>query len=93
MKKMFFGCKKLKSIKGLNNIATIKPSNLNGMFIECKELEYLDLSKFDTSNTVDISEMFDGCISLKEIKGINNFVTSNTNSLKYMFQECNNLEY
>ena len=47
---MFCGCNKLKEIKGLKNFNTIKVINMNAMLQDCKELEYLDLSNFNTSN-------------------------------------------
>ena len=34
------------------------------MFQECKELEYLDLSNFNTSNAIDMSYMFNACYKL-----------------------------
>ena len=37
--------------------------------------------------------MFDECIKLKEIKGINKFNTINVTSMYSMFQDCNQLEY
>ena len=43
------------------------------MFQECRVLENLDLSNFDTSNVTDMGWMFFGCNKLKEIKGIKNF--------------------
>ena len=47
------------------------------MFSGCNELEYLDLSDFNTSKVTDMRCMFYNCNKLKEIKGINNFNTSN----------------
>jgi len=46
---MFINCSSLKQIEFIsfeNNQAT----NMTGMFQECKELEYLDLSNFNTIN-------------------------------------------
>ena len=37
------------------------------------ELEYLDISNFNTSNVTDMDYMFGGCLKLEEIKGINKF--------------------
>ena len=37
--------------------------------------------------------MFNGCIKLKEIKGINNFNTGNVTNMEKMFGECNELLY
>ena len=63
------------------------------MFGDCKDLEYLDLSNFNTSNVTNMQFMFDGCNKLKQIKGINNFNTINVTKMTGMFQECNELEY
>ena len=63
------------------------------MFQLCGELEYIDLSNFDTSKVTDMSYMFNECLKLKEIKGINNFNTINVTNMKTMFQYCNELEY
>ena len=46
---MFNECNKLKEIKGLNNLNTSNVTTMRGMFQLCNELEYLDLSNFDTS--------------------------------------------
>ena len=40
---------KLKEIKGINNFNTSQVTNMKSMFNQCNELEYLDLSNFDTS--------------------------------------------
>ena len=51
---MFNQCHKLKEIKGINNFNTIKVKNINSMFQRCNELEYLDLSNFNTFNVTDM---------------------------------------
>ena len=38
---------------------------MSGMFQECYELEYLDLSNFDTSNVTDMANMFFSCNKFK----------------------------
>ena len=58
---MFNECQKLKEIKGINNFNTIKVTKMNGMFQLCSELEYLDLSKFNTSNVIDIAGILNQC--------------------------------
>ena len=63
------------------------------MFQECNELEYLDLSNFNTINVTDMSYLFNKCHKLKKIKGINNFNTINVTDMSGMFQACNELEY
>jgi len=64
-----------------------------GIFAECKELEYLDLSNFDTSKVNNIGLMFYNCYKLKEIKGINKFNTNQITNMNGMFAECKELEY
>ena len=68
MKWMFLQCSSLKEIKGINKLITNKVIDMNGMFQSCNELEYLDLSNFNTSNVNDMSGMFHECYKLKEIK-------------------------
>ena len=66
---------------------------MSGMFQKCKELEYLDLSNFTTSNVTKMNHMFNECYKLKEIKGINKFITNKVIDMKGMFSECKELEY
>ena len=49
MKKMFNKCYKLKKIKGINDFYISNDTNITEMFQECDELEYLNLSKFNSS--------------------------------------------
>ena len=63
------------------------------MFSGCNELEFLDLSEFNTANVTDMEGMFNKCNKLKEIKGISNFNTSKVTKMNSMFKLCNALEY
>ena len=56
---MFNECKKLKEIKGIDKFITKNVKNMKLMFQNCKELEYLDLSSFDTSNVEKMEGMLD----------------------------------
>ena len=89
---MFTGCNSLKEIKGINKLITDKVIEMEGMFNYCKELEYLDLSDFDTSNATSMKNMFSKCYKLKEIKGINKFITKKVNDLSSMFNQCRTIE-
>ena len=62
------------------------------MFQECRVLEYLDLTNFDTPNVKDMEGMFSQCYKLKEIKGINNFNLSKVTIKNEMFSECYQLK-
>ena len=63
-----------------------------GLFQSCAELNYLDLSNFDTSSVYNMKQMFNGCKLLKKIKGINLFKTNKVTSMNEMFQLCTELE-
>jgi len=93
MKGMFNHCHKLKEIKGINKFITNKVTTMNSMFQQCIELEYLDLSNFNTANVTDMKMMFNECHKLKEIIGINKFITNKVTTMSGMFQQCNGLEY
>ena len=92
MEDMFCKCNILKQIKEINNFKTFNVTTMKGIFQECKELEYLDLSNFDISNVKDMREMFKMCHNLREIKGINKFNMANNAQKEETFAECNKLE-
>ena len=94
MKNMFCNCN-FKSITFFNYIFGKKISvadNMFGMFYGCKELEYVDLSIFETSKVIYMNYMFFQCNKLKEIKGLNKFNTKQVINTGHMFYECNNLQ-
>ena len=81
---MFYKCHSLKEIKGINNFKTYNVTDMNSMFGECTVLEYLDLSNFNTINAIYTELIFDKCVSLKQIKGNNNF-KQNPDEIKIKF--------
>ena len=90
---LFNNCHNLKEIKGLNNFITTGVTDFQSMFKSCFQLEYIDLSSFDSSNAVNMDYIFDDCHKLKGIKGLNKLNTSNLTSLEGMFQLCFGLKY
>ena len=82
---MFCDCNKLKEIKGMNKFITNNVKDMTSMFQSCKELCSLDLSNFDTSNVINICEMFYECNKLKKIKGIEALKTKNVKKWKIYF--------
>jgi len=68
MNEMFEGYFKLKEIKGINKFNINKIENIQAIFENCKKLEYLDLSNFNTSNVIDVSFMFNECNNYKKLK-------------------------
>ena len=62
---------------------------MKAMFQECNELEYLDLSNFDTSKVNDMECMFNKCKKLKYLN-LENFKINNNCKLKYTFMSISN---
>ena len=54
------------------------------MFYECKSLNELNLSNFNTNNVINMEYMFCGCSSLQELN-LSNFNTSNVYNMNRMF--------
>ena len=60
---------------------------MKSMFDGCSSLKDLNLSKFNTSNTNNMSYMFYNCSSLKELN-LTNFYTNNITHMRFMFSGC-----
>ena len=69
-----------------------KLTNMNFMFRGCFTLIKVELISFDTSLVESMKSMFQWCMLLKEIEGINNMKTSNVKDMSMMFQGCG-IEY
>ena len=54
------------------------------MVCSCKSLKYLELSKFNTENVIDMENMFRDCYSLININ-LSDFNTQNVINIKSMF--------
>jgi len=67
------------------------PSDSRFFFADCRKLEKLDLTNFDTSEAVNMKSMFRLCDSIKEID-LSKFNTSKVTDMSGMFYYCNNLE-
>lgn len=88
--KWFSGFTGLKTIEGMENLNTSEVTTMNGMFEMCKNLESLDLSKFDTHNVTNMKSMFMACQSLKSID-LSKFDTHNVTDMNSMFMQCTGL--
>ena len=60
------------------------------MFYNCQNIKYIDLSKFNTLNVLNMKNMFYGCTNLKGIKLSLLFNTRNVISMEKMFTNCEN---
>ncbi len=69
----------------------VLPEDAHGLFRALYLCTQMDLSGFDTSNTVDISCMFEQCNALTELD-LRTFDTRNVESIGMMFCACINLK-
>ena len=63
---------------------------MSDMFVYCRSLTSLDVSKFDTSKVTDMECMFENCSSLTSLD-VSNFDTSQVTKMGWMFFECSSL--
>ena len=61
-----------------------------GIFYNCKSLEELDVSSFNTRNVINMSLMFAGCSSLTSLD-VSGFNTEKVTCMSCMFVECKSL--
>ena len=70
-------------ISGLNDLL--------GVFFKLYNMEYVDISGWDTSNVTTMADMFYYCTKLKKIIGIENLDVSKLRCTNSMFYGCENL--
>ena len=80
----------LESIEGLKYLNTSEVTDMSGMFLECSNIDRIDLSSFDTSNVTDMKDMFYMCTSLVCLD-LTSFNTAAVTNMKFMFQGCSSL--
>jgi surface protein len=89
---MFYDCKSLVNLKGLETWDVSNVTKMFGTFSDCTSLASLDgLAGWDTSNVTDMSYMFDGCGSLENIDPLANWDTSQVEDMRRMFRDCKSL--
>ena len=89
-KMMFFNLSNLVSIEFSKQFKTEHMVNMRGMFKDCKSLQKLDISNFNTRKVTDFSYMFDNCISLESVV-LDHLDTRNARDISYMFSNCRKL--
>ena len=65
-------------------------TNCSNMFINCKNITSIDLSKFCTENVTNMKNMFKKCSNLTNIN-LQNLNTKNVKDMGHMFSSCENL--
>ena len=80
----------LKHITGMEYLNTSEVTDMEGMFMECSEIEELDLSHFNTSKVTSMNNMFFMNRALTKLD-LSSFDTSNVTDMGYMFSSCYSL--
>ena len=79
------------SIKKVQTRGTIiAPEDCGGLFVNCG-IKELDMDGFDTSKTIMMDSMFQGCSKLTSLTGLEKWNTGNVTSMGGMFQGCSKL--
>ena len=89
---MFEGCSKLSYLSDFSNWDTTYAISMKSLFQEYKFEKLPDISKFNTSNVINMDKMFYGCSSLKSLPDISIWNIKNVISMTKMFYECLSLE-
>lgn len=89
---IFYNCKKLIEIKGIENFDISNITSMNSMFMTCSSLISLDLSNWNTSNVTNMHRVFSDCKSLTSLD-VSNWDINNVIYTEYMFDNCNNLTH
>ncbi len=83
MSEMFFRCESMAAITGTATLDTSNVVDLYQTFYGCKNLPTLDLSGWDTSKVTSMSQTFDLCTAMTEIKGLETFDVSKVKSFRF----------
>jgi surface protein len=65
---------------------------MDACFNNCESVKVLDLSMFDMSSIVELTQTFEYCYKLEEIIGIETWVTPNLRGIEEMFSHCYTLK-
>lgn len=85
----FSGCISLRAIKGLTTWDITSLERLSSLFFNCKSLEEINISTWNTSKIKDMENTFGLCSNLKKIHGVIDL--SSIETYDGMFTSCSNL--
>ena len=80
----------LKTITGLEYLNTANVTDMSYMFLGCKKLTSLDVTKFNTAKVTNMSNMFANCSKLTSLD-VTKFNTEKVTGMYYMFYGCSKL--
>ena len=90
--KMFSGCTDLYSFQSLSELNTENITDISDIFANINAKIIPDISKWNTSNIINMSGIFKGCKFLFSIPDISKWDTSKVTNFSSMFWGCSNLE-
>ena len=92
MRALFSNCRSLKRIHfNVYSTDTSKVTDMSEMFLECNNLEYVNLSALtSTANVTNMRYMFSGCFKLEDLD-LSRFNTAKVTNMYHMFGDCSNL--
>ena len=87
---LFYDCKALKKIDGIEYLNTEQVTDMGSMFGGCSSLTSLNLSQFNTEQVTNMRDMFGGCSSLISLN-LANFNTEQVTDMGFIFSGCSSL--
>ena len=88
---MFYGCKNLTTVIGIERLNTDNADSFRRMFCWCVKLQSsLDLSNWNTSHVTTMDDMFYGCYLLTSLN-VSGWDTGNVTDMYGLFDECRSL--
>ena len=89
---MFYDCRSLIEIKGIEDFDVSSATNISKMFQQCYEIQELDISKWQTSSSLTtMNDVFHDCRSISELN-VSGFNTSNVTNFTYAIGGCTELK-
>lgn len=82
---------RMRSIKGLEHLNTLRVTDMSNMFSRCSSLRSLDLSGLRTDNVTKMGYMFNGCSELTSLN-VNGLKMDKVTDMSYMFDRCSSLK-
>ena len=89
---LFFNCKKVEEIIGLETMNTSNVVNMGSTFRGCTVLENVEVSNWDVSKVTNMSWMFAWCRTLTTID-VSKWDTSSVETMRNAFETCPSLSY
>lgn len=91
LKNVFYQCKNLEEITGLDTWDMSKIESIASLFFGCENIKKIDISDWDLSSCRKIVAIFKNCLELEEVDMSNVKLTRNFKHFTFGFEGCTNL--